>query len=255
MVFDPKNPDIFWESGIYNANGVYKTIDNGNIFAALGDAKHTDSVSVDLSDPQRQTLLAGGHEQKQTVYRSENGGGAWTNVGTNLPAGTNFCTTTLVIDKQIHLVGCSGYAGGTNGVFRTTDGGKTWAHTATQEAADQPLWASDGTIYWSIIYDRGMIKSTDQGNTWTAPIGGNTVKTTHPIELPDGRIVTVGPKTLMISSDHGAHFTAIGTAPPFAPASVAYSPYRNAFYIRNWDCKDLVLPNAVMQFGFDYRTQ
>ena len=132
MVFDPTNPDVFWESGIYNSNGIYKTSANGNIFAALGDAKHTDSVSVDLSDPQRQTLLAGGHEQKQMVYRSENGGSSWTNVGLNLPAGTNFCTTTLVLDKQVHMVGCSGYAGGTDGVFRTTDGGKTWARTATQ---------------------------------------------------------------------------------------------------------------------------
>jgi len=255
MDFDPTNPDVFWESGICNANGVYKTSDNCNIFAALGEVHHTDSVSVDLSDPQRQTLLAGGHEQKQTVYRSENGGTSWTNVGQNLPAGTNFCTTALVLDKQVHMVGCSGYAGGTDGVFRTTDGGKTWVHTATQSDAENPLWASDGTIYWSLIYDKGMIKSTDQGNTWTAPIGGNTVKTSHPIELPDGRIVMVGPKTLMISSDKGAHFTALGTAPPMVPASVAYSPYRNAFYVRNWDCGNVVLSNAVMQYGFDYRTQ
>jgi hypothetical protein len=255
MVFDPTTPDVFWESGIYNANGVYKTTDGGNTFVALGDAHHNDSVSVDLSDPQRQTLLAGGHEQKQQVVRSENGGSSWTNVGANLPAGTNFCTTALVLDKMIHLVGCSGYAGGTDGVFRTSDGGKTWSHTGSQPAAENPLWASDGSIYWALIYDRGMIKSTDQGNTWTAPIGANTVKTSHPIELPDGRIAMVGPKGVVISSDHGAHFTAYGPQPPFAPASVAYSPYRNAFYIRNWDCGNVVLANAVMQLGFDYRTQ
>ncbi len=112
IVFDPSHADTFWESGIYNGPGVYKTTDNGATFTALGSAHHIDSVSVDLSDPQRMTLLAGGHEQKQTVYRSSDGGGTWTNVGMNLPAGTNFCTTALVIDSQTHLVGCSGYAGG-----------------------------------------------------------------------------------------------------------------------------------------------
>src|SRR5262249_38299641 len=147
-------------------------------------------------------------------------------VGMNIPIGTNFCTTTLVIDKMTHLVGCSGYAGGTEGVFRTSDGGKTWAHTGAQPAADQPLWASDGTIYWSLIYDRGMIKSTDQGNSWTSAAGGNTVRTTHPIQLPDGRIATIGTQKIVISKDHGATWTPIGASFPYQPAGIAYSAQR-----------------------------
>src|SRR6185369_6250048 len=210
MVFDPQHQDTFWESGIYNGPGVYRTTDDGATFTPLGDARHVDSVSVDLGDAQRQTLLAGGHEQTQTLYRSEDGGATWTNVGKNLPAGTNFCTNALVIDRNTHLVGCSGYAGGTDGVFRTTDGGKTWTSATTASAAALPLWASDGTIYWSLIYDRGLIKSTDQGRTWTQTIQGGTLKTGHPIELPDGRLVAPGGKTLMISSDQGASFQPIG---------------------------------------------
>jgi len=255
IVFDPASANTFWESGIYNGPGVYKTTDNGMTFAALGDAHHIDSVSVDLSDPQRMTLLAGGHEQKNMVYRSANGGGTWTNVGTNIPTGTNFCTNVLVIDKNVHMVGCSGYAGGTDGVFRTVDGGQTWSHTSAASAAALPLWASDGTIYWSLIYDHGIIKSTNQGNTWTQTVQFGVLKTGHPIELPDGRIVAAGNSTLMISTDKGVTFKGLGTAMPFVPNSITYSPYRNAFYIEQFDCGNKVVANAISRFGFDYRTQ
>ena len=255
MVFDPEHPMTFWESGIYNGPGVYRTTDDGATFVALGDAHHIDSVSVDLSDPQRLTLLAGGHEQQSTLYRSSDGGATWTNVGVNLPTGTNFCTNALVIDKNVHLVGCSGYAGGTDGVFRTADGGKTWTATTTASAATSPLWASDGTIYWSLIYDRGLIKSTDQGRTWTQTVQAGVLKTGRPLELPDGRIVAAGPKTLMISTDNGGSFSPLGEAMPFAPNTIAYSPYRNAFFIEQFDCGDAVVAHAISRFGFDYRTQ
>jgi photosystem II stability/assembly factor-like uncharacterized protein len=253
MVFDPEHADTFWESGIYNGAGVYRTTDNGTTFTALGDSHHIDSVSVDLTDPMRLTLLAGGHEQKQTLYRSADGGATWTNVGKNLPAGTNFCTNALVLDKNIHLVGCSGYAGGTDGVFRTLDGGKTWAPTSTASAAALPLWASDGTIYWSLIYDRGLIKSTDQGRTWTQTTQYGPLKTGHPIELPDGRIVAPGPKTLMVSADKGATWKPLGAALPFTPNTISYSPYRNAFFIEQFDCKNAVVANAISRYGYDYR--
>jgi hypothetical protein len=255
VVFDPAAPDTWWESGIYNGAGVYRTTDDGATFTALGTIHYIDSVSVDLNDPKRLTLLAGGHEMKQAVYRSADGGGSWTNVGLNLPAAANFCTNTLVIDQNTHLVGCSGYAGGMDGVFRTVDGGKTWASSTNLPAASLPLWASDGTIYWSLIYDRGLIKSTDQGRTWTQPIQGGKLKTVHPIELPDGRIVAAGAKTLMISSDKGATFTPLGDSMPITPNSISYSPFRNAFYIEYFTCQNPVPANAIARFGFDYRAK
>jgi hypothetical protein len=201
------------------------------------------------------TILAGGHEEKQTLFRSTNGGATWTNVGMNIPAGTDFCTTALVIDSMTHLVGCSGYAGGIDGVFRTTDGGKTWSHTTALSANGLPLWASDGSIYWSLLYDHGLIRSMDQGNTWTQTVQYGVLKTGHPIELPDGRIVAPGPMTLMISSDKGMTFKPVGAALPFAPNSITYSPYRNAFFVEQFDCNNQVLADAISEYGFDYRTE
>src|SRR5262245_30982246 len=44
IVFDPKNPDVFWESGVYSETGLYKTIDGGKTFRRLGTLKHNDYV-------------------------------------------------------------------------------------------------------------------------------------------------------------------------------------------------------------------
>ncbi|HEY0552115.1 MAG TPA: hypothetical protein VGF13_21115, partial [Verrucomicrobiae bacterium] len=49
IVYDPKNANVFWESGIYNSFGVYLTTNGGQTFQHLGKIRHNDAVSVDLS--------------------------------------------------------------------------------------------------------------------------------------------------------------------------------------------------------------
>ena len=88
IIYDPVRPDVFWVSGIYNSNGVYRTDNDGSSLRSLGSVRHNDSLSVDFTDTERRTLLAGGHEQGQMVYHSKDGGRTWKNVGANLPAGT-----------------------------------------------------------------------------------------------------------------------------------------------------------------------
>jgi len=41
ILYDPKNPDIFWESGIYNSSGIYHTSSAGQTFQHLGSASIT----------------------------------------------------------------------------------------------------------------------------------------------------------------------------------------------------------------------
>src|SRR5688500_17972125 len=62
-VYDPDRPNTFWESGIYNGGGDYRTDDNGITCRQLGTLTHSDAVSVNLTDPRRLTLLASGHER------------------------------------------------------------------------------------------------------------------------------------------------------------------------------------------------
>ena len=250
ILYDPTDPNIFWESGIYNSSGVYQTTNGGQTFRHLGGAKHNDDVSVDFSDPERRTLLAGGHEQSRTVWKSVDGGQTWTNIGTMLSEGTKFSSNPLLIDASTYLVNASGWGKGTGGVFRTTNGGTTWSQVSALEANGAPLRASDGSIYWLLMYDRGVIRSTDQGRTWTQVCGSGALKGSRIIELPDGRLAGVAGKGVKVSSDHGATWTAVGESTPVQPAGVIYAPVRQAFFVWNWDCGNKVLTNAVLRHDY-----
>jgi photosystem II stability/assembly factor-like uncharacterized protein len=247
FAFDPANPGTFWESGIYNNGGVYRTTDNGVTFQRLGSIGHNDYISVNFNDANRQLLLAGGHEQSRTVYRSIDGGQNWTNIGANLPADTKFSGIPIVVTPQIYVVNAAGWGGSTGGIYRTTDSGTTWQRVSTFEPGMPPLILSNGTIYWPVY--NGLIKSTDGGVTWNQ-LGGGLLGVT-PTELPDGRVATVAGNRLVVSSDGGTTWSAIGANLPYTPNGVSYSASRRAFFIFRWDCGAVVLPDAVMRLDYD----
>jgi hypothetical protein len=251
IVYDPAHPGVFWESGIYGGTfGVYQTTDSGNTFHHLGSAFHNDFVSVDFADPNRQTLVAGGHEAAQTVYRSTDGGQNWINIGANLPANTDWSSDPLLIDAQTYVVNLSGNSPGTTvGIYRTTNGGMNWQPVSTMGPAGPPLVASNGAIYWPNA--DGLAKSADSGSSWTQVGSGlQTVPPVRPVELPGGKLVAVGASTLVISADGGVTWAPLGPNLPFAPASLTYSLDRGAFFISHFDCNTVVLPDAIMKFDY-----
>lgn len=252
IVHDPVHADVFWTSGIYNGKGVYRTGDLGVTLQSLGDIGHIDLVSVDLSDPARNTLLAGGHEQKRTLYRSTNGGLDWTNVGLNLPQDSHFSSFPLVIDATTHLVGACGWGDGTCGIWRTVDGGATWLKASDLPVQGAPLWASDGTIYYP-LNDSTLARSTDGGQSFTHLSTGLAVVT--PAELPDGRIASFQNGKIALSKDHGETWSPIGETLPFGPAGLTYSAETRSFFVWHWDCGDVVLSDAIARSGFDYLSQ
>jgi photosystem II stability/assembly factor-like uncharacterized protein len=258
IVYDPAHPGTFWESGIYNGGGVYRTTDNGETFEQLGDATHNDSVSVDFSDPERKTLLAGTHEQNSKLFRSGDGGETWIDIGRNLPAGAGFCTATQVLDATNLLVGCNN-----GGVFHSSDG-EQWTSVGSPGVIPQPLLATDGTIYWPGSQG-GVQVSSDQGTSFTERADGNLapgiVGSLYPAELPDGRIAILGRDHILISADKGETWTPIGEPLPYPGGGYdgargpTYSARTKTFYIWRWDCGDRVLPDAIMSAGFDYTTE
>jgi len=245
--FDPSNPRAFWESGIYGAFGIYKTADGGATFHKLGTITHNDQVSVDLTDPEHRTLLAGGHEAGQTLHLSTDGGETWTNIGLNLPPGIGSSTNPIVLNSRIFLV--NGYNPGNRfaGVYRSINGGDSWKQVSTGSPNGPALITARGTIYWPEA--GGMLTSSDMGLTWRRV--GNNLRFVEPVELPDGRVVAVGEKSLVMTGDGGVTWVPFGPALPYAPNGLTYSPQRKAFFIWRGDCVEQVRGDAIMRFDFD----
>jgi photosystem II stability/assembly factor-like uncharacterized protein len=251
VIYDPLDPARLWVSGIYNGNGVHRSDDGGETFAALGDIGHNDLVAVDFADPARATLLAGGHEQKQTLYRSSDGGQTWSNDGASIPAEAHFSSLPVILDAQRWLLGTCGWGDGTCGIWRTIDAGESWSMASDAAPQSTPLRAKGGKLYWSLS-GGGLTRSDDDGETWSES-GAGGLGGAPPIELPDGRIVVVGNERLMISADGGDTFTPLGEPLPFAPAGVAYSSVQKRFFVWHWDCGEVVLSDAIASAGFDWQ--
>jgi hypothetical protein len=242
IVYDPENPDIFWESGSYGG-GVFRTDDGGATFEQLGDAGHIHAVSVDFTDAARATLLAGAHEQPRFL-RSTDGGSTWTDLSRILPEGSGFASFPLVIDAQTYLLGTRD--GPAAGIFRTADGGATWQQVNDGGVSGLPMVSpTDGAIYWIREFGGGLLKSVDEGETWTV-VGSPLIvdDAANLVELPDGSFVTLGAGYLVVSQDRGQTWQPIGPRLPYTPSGLTFSPFRNAFYVWRSDC-DLEGPNPI----------
>jgi len=257
IVFDPIAPDHFWESGLFGGGGLYASTDAGQTFKQLGMRSMVQLVSVDFSDPDRKTVVFGTHGEKQQLYRSTNGGQDFQNIGGTLPADAHSSESPIVINSQTYLLGaCGTNDTGVCGIFRTTDAGASWSKVSALKVSHYgaPLWASNGAIYWPMLFSTGIAKSTDSGKTWIQVT--STVKDVTPVELPDGSVLSVGKDHVVRSTDGGATWQPIGNALPFAidggnNGGVTYSARRKTMYVWHLDCGSSVAPDAIMSAGLD----
>jgi photosystem II stability/assembly factor-like uncharacterized protein len=228
--------------------GAFGTRDNGVTFQSFLNMgpklqSHSDSISIDFTDPDRKTILSGGHEQKvsggEGLFLSTTGGADFDEIMNRLPTDVGFCTLALVLDAQNLLVGCpASWSGNPGAIVRSGDGGTTWTkvHTAGVSTAwgAHPLWAKDGAIYWP-AENSGLLKSTDQGKTWSAISGARNIKHA-PLELPDGRILSATASQIVVTADGGSTWTPAGPALP-AEGGFAYSIMAKTLFVWKGGCK------------------
>jgi photosystem II stability/assembly factor-like uncharacterized protein len=257
IVYDPEDPDTFWESGIYGSGGVYKTTDGGKSFLRLGTVYGNDSLSIDFSDPERQTLVATGHEMGHTFHRSTDGGENWTLMGEGVPATAKACFFAHVVDADTFLLGCAGGLGseGRAGIYRSTDAGRSFERVSTYGGALAPLVARDGAIYWATEAGGGMVVSDDGGATWERNVGPGVLMTIAPVELPDGRLASIKDDAVALSADRGATWRAASSRLPFTPLGLIYAPFQKAFFVWRATCENTVPEDSIRRYDFDYESE
>lgn len=198
--------DVYYFGSV--AGGVWKTVNAGRTWTPIFDDQHIASIgslAVTPSDPN--VIYVGTGEASirsdisfgNGVYKSTDAGKTWEHIGLE---DTRHIGRVLVDphDLNIVFVAALGHAYGPNemrGVFRSTDGGRTWSKVLYKDentgAIDLAFDPDDSHIVYATLWNAhrppwstyapvqgagsGLYKSTDGGTTWKQ-ISGNGLPTT-----------------------------------------------------------------------------
>ena len=178
------------------SGGLWKTINNGVTFEPLFDGQEVSSigaVAIAPSDPSILYVGTGEANNRQSsswgngVYGTLDGGKTWTHLGL---ADTHHIGRVLVhpTNPDVVYVAALGHLWGPSkerGLFRTSDGGKTWTNTKFVDEdtgfVDVAMDPESPQTLYAASYQRrrtpfgyngggpgsGLWKTTDGGATWT----------------------------------------------------------------------------------------
>ncbi len=199
-----------WYIGVASG-GVWKTTNAGVTWTSIFDNEGSYSIGVVVLDSKNPlTVWVGTGENNSQrsvsygdgVYRSDDGGKSWKNVGLK----TSEHIGRIVIDPRnsdhvyVAAQGPLWGAGGDRGLYKTTDGGKTWNKvlniSENTGVTDVVMDRANPDILYAAAWQRrrhvftlinggpesAIYKSTDAGATWNKLRGG----------LPGGDVGRVG---------------------------------------------------------------
>jgi photosystem II stability/assembly factor-like uncharacterized protein len=192
--------------------GVWRTTNGGVTWQSTSTGLGEETIGDLAVAPSDSNILWAGTGEKNSlrsqywgdgVYKSTNGGRAWTNMG----LGDTRAIGRVVIhpaNPDIVYVAALGHLWGTNserGVFKTTDAGRTWSKVLfvddTTGFVDLEMDPSNPEVLYAAAWHRlrwggghmegvgassGIYKTTDGGATWTRLTNG----------LPSGRVGRIG---------------------------------------------------------------
>jgi photosystem II stability/assembly factor-like uncharacterized protein len=191
----PGSPSLFYMGAV--GGGVWKSADAGNTWQPIFDSQGIASIgaiAVAPSDPKVIYVGSGEADMRSDitygngVYKSADGGRSWTHIGLD---DTRQIGRILIDPRNpdIAFVAALGHAyaaNGERGVFRTTDGGKTWSRVLYKDddtgAIDLAFDPQDSRVIYAAMWQTrrppwnvyppsngpgsGLYKSTDGGSTW-----------------------------------------------------------------------------------------
>ncbi|MDP2645832.1 MAG: invasin domain 3-containing protein [Desulfobacterales bacterium] len=225
LAVDPDNPNVIYAATGYLGEGhIFRSQDGG---ATWNNNDPEAWFGVFFGDGAVLTVLADGGSNY--VWAGTEGGGVifatdgvnFTNYDITPPVnsvtGLGVGTTVRDIVKQSGSgAGAELYAATPTGVFRSVDGGSTWAATTSFTGNNITTLAVHPTqdVIYAGTLDAGLWYSADNGATWTQDIGGlgkglsATVPAANPNNKGNGVMgsVTVGKSTL------DENWTVVGTA-------------------------------------------
>ena len=234
------------------AGGVWKTEDAGSTWVPVFDRESAASIGALAIAPSDGNVVYAGTGQIQArydvasgggVFRSDDGGKSWRDLGLT---STRAIGQILVDprDANVVLVAALGHIFGPNrerGVFRSTDGGKTWSHvlfvdesTGGADLASDPnepavvyaaLWQARNYPWLSYFKPMvgpgsGIYKSLDGGRTWARLQGGG---------LPAGDLGRIG-----LAAARGGRVWALVDAPASRDLPDRSGLYRSDDAGRSW---------------------
>lgn len=194
VVIHPTNENIWYVA--VGSGGVWKTTNAGTTWQPIFDDQPTYSIGAVTLDPNNPSIVwvgsgedSGGRHvgYGDGVYKSTDGGATWQNMGLK---NSEHISRVLVHPENSNVVWVTAQGplwskGGDRGLYKTTDGGKTWNKTlgddewtgVTDLVMDPrnpdrmyaATWQRHRTVaaYLGGGSNTGLYRSDDGGNTWT----------------------------------------------------------------------------------------
>lgn len=249
VLFDPSDAKTFWLASRAGA-GLFITTDGGATLTKVGNLEEITRIGIDISDPKKKLLLACRSEKERDLSRSINGG-SFSKIGNKLPETLLPITQVVVIDAKNWLVatGLPPAPSGKKkekerdaGIYRTDDAGASWLRCHNEGVSEPVLQRADRSLWWSVAGGERIMRSSNQGRNWTAVDG----PTTCPIELPKGWIAALKERQVMVSTNNGKLWQAVGPELPFHPAGILYAAKFNCLLA--WRAPEGTGTQGLMRF-------
>ena len=177
------------------AGGVWKTVNAGTTFEPVFDSQGSFAIGCITIDPSNPNIVwvGSGENNNQRVvgygdgvYRSLDGGKSWDNMGLKLSEHIGRIIVHPSNSDVVYVaaIGPLWAEGGDRGVYRTTDGGKTWEQVLKLDehtgATDLVMDPRDPNVLYAAAHQRrrhvftwvgggpgsAMYKTRDGGKTW-----------------------------------------------------------------------------------------